>query len=95
MSLYFEWDDEKAVKNLEKHGISFEEASTAFGDPRSLTIDDPDHSTDEQRYVLLGRALTGRLLVVVHVERDEERIRLITARRANRREQRVYERYPP
>jgi uncharacterized protein len=95
MSLYFEWDDEKAVKNLEKHSISFEEASTAFGDPRSLTIDDPDHSADEQRYVLLGRALTGRLLVVVHVERDEERIRLISARRANRREQRVYERYPP
>ena len=57
----FEWDAEKAAGNEEKHGLSFEEASTAFGDPLSITIDDPDHSEDEARFLLLGMTHTGRL----------------------------------
>jgi len=91
MSLVFEWDDEKAAVNVEKHGVTFEEASTAFGDLLSLTVDDPLHSENEDRYVLLGMSQAGRLLVVVHVDRDE-RIRLISARRANKHERRTYDR---
>lgn len=90
MSLYFEWDDDKAAENLTKHAISFQEASTAFGDPMSLTIDDPLHSIGEERFVLLGRSDVGRIVVVVHGARGD-RIRLISARRANRRERRAYE----
>jgi uncharacterized DUF497 family protein len=67
----FEWDQAKAESNLEKHSVSFDEAATAFGDPLSLTIPDPDHSDDEERFVLLGESYVGRLLVVVHTERDE------------------------
>jgi uncharacterized DUF497 family protein len=67
----FEWDPEKAVENERKHGVSFDEAATAFGDPLSLTISDPDHSDDEERFVLLGESYAGRLVVVVHTERQE------------------------
>lgn len=67
----FEWDREKAAGNLEKHGVSFEEAATAFGDPLSSTILDPDSSDDEDRYVLIGQAFSGRLVVVVHTDRGE------------------------
>jgi uncharacterized protein len=86
----FEWDAEKAASNEEKHGLSFEEASTAFGDPLSITIDDPDHSEDEERQLLLGMTHTGRLVVVVHTDRDDA-IRLISARLATPRERRSYE----
>jgi len=86
----FEWDPNKAESNLEKHGVAFDEASTAFGDPLSLTIPDPDHSDDEERFVLLGQSFAGRLVVVVHTQRGE-RIRIISARIATRNERRSYE----
>jgi uncharacterized protein len=86
----FEWDLHKAEANLEKHAISFEEATTVFGDPLSLTISDPDHSDDEKRFILLGQSYAGRLLVVVHTERGAG-IRIIGARLATRRERVSYE----
>ncbi len=86
----FEWDREKAASNLEKHEVSFEEAATAFGDPLSSTILDPDSSDDEDRYVLIGQAFSGRLVVVVHTDRGES-VRLISARLATRSERRSYE----
>lgn len=86
----FEWNPEKAAANIEKHGVSFEEAATAFGDPLSLTISDPDHSDSEDRFVLLGQSYSGRLLVVVHTERGDG-IRIISARLATRYERRSYE----
>jgi len=87
----FEWDREKATRNLEKHDVSFEEAATAFGDPLSSTILDPASSDDEDRYVLIGQAFSGRLIVVVHTDRGES-VRLISARLAIRSERRSYER---
>jgi uncharacterized DUF497 family protein len=90
MALTFEWDSRKAKSNLAKHGVGFEEASTIFGDSLSLTIPDPEHSLSEERYVTIGRAFTGKLLVVVHTERGDN-IRVISARRASRRERRFYE----
>ena len=90
MPLTFEWDSRKARSNFAKHGVSFEAASTVFGDPRSLTIADPDHSAMEHRQITMGKAYNGKLLVVVHTERGDN-IRLISARRANRREQKSYE----
>lgn len=91
MPLLFEWDRRKAEKNEEKHGISFDEASTAFGDTLSLTINDHRHSEGEVRYVLIGRTYRGNLVVVSHVERNEDVIRVITARPATRTERRKYE----
>ena len=89
MLLTFEWDSEKASENDSKHGVSFEEASTCFQDPESITIHDPENSDAEDRYVLLGMSAQGRLLVVIHTERRDN-IRLISARSANRRETRKY-----
>ena len=86
----FEWDAAKAEPNLDKHGVSFDEAATAFGDPLSLTIPDPDHSDDEDRYVLLGETFSSRVVVVVFTERGE-RFRIISARLATTRERRSYE----
>jgi uncharacterized DUF497 family protein len=85
----FEWDREKAALNAEKHGVSFEEAATAFGDRLSLTIADPDHSEGEQRFLLVGESYQGRLVVVAHTNRGES-VRLISARLATRRERRAY-----
>jgi len=90
MHLVFEWDEQKARQNKKKHRVSFEEASTVFGDPLSITIDDPLHSHDENRYVTIGRSIADRLLVIVHTDRGE-RIRLISARIATRRERMTYE----
>lgn len=90
MPLEFRWDREKGAANIEKHGVSFEEASTAFGDPLSITVGDPDHSEDEARFVLVGQSFRGKLLVVVHSE-QEGGIRIISAREATRRERRDYE----
>jgi len=86
----FEWDPEKARRNAAKHGVSFEEAATAFGDPPSLTIYDPDHSKEEDRFILLGQIYTGRLVVVVHTDRGDN-VRIISARLATRRERKAYE----
>ena len=77
MALRFSWDPRKAASNLRRHGVSFEEAVTAFGDPLSLTIPDPLHSESEDRFVLLGLSANSRLLVVVHAERGDDDIRII------------------
>ena len=90
MPLTFEWDAQKARSNLAKHGVSFEEASTIFGDSLSLTIPDPEHSRTEKRFVTMGSTFTGKLLVVVHTDRGDN-IRIISARRASRRERKSYE----
>ena len=88
--LIFEWDEDKARTNLLRHQVSFEEAKTVFGDPLSVTISDPDHSRDEDRYIDIGRSSGDRLLVVVYTERDSA-IRLISCRRATQAERRIYE----
>lgn len=88
--MQFEWDSVKASRNLAKHGISFDEASTVFGDPLAGTIVDRLHSTDEVRFVTIGNSASGRLLVVAHVDRGEA-IRIISARRAGRHERLKYE----
>ena len=89
--LEFEWDSQKARDNLAKHGVSFEEATTVFGDKLSLTIADPLHSVaGEERFVTIGLSQQSRLLVVVHCERDA-RLRIISARKATRTERRTYE----
>jgi uncharacterized DUF497 family protein len=90
MGLRFEWDGKKAAGNSRKHGVSFPEASTAFADPLSLTIQDPPHSEQEDRFILLGESNRRRLVVVVHVERGDS-IRIISARLATPRERRKYE----
>ncbi|HEY2951752.1 MAG TPA: BrnT family toxin [Verrucomicrobiae bacterium] len=90
MPLQFEWDGSKANSNRAKHGVSFEEASTVFGDPLSLTISDPAHSHAEDRFIILGHSHRQRLLVVVHTDRGD-RIRIISARRASRHERKNYE----
>lgn len=90
MALLFEWDPKKARRNEGTHGISFDEASTAFRDPLSVTIDDPQHSEHEERLVLIGQSYRNRILVVVHTERGD-RIRIISARLATKRERHRYE----
>lgn len=90
MGLLFEWDPKKARKNINTHGVSFDEASTAFRDSLSQTINDPLHSEGENRFVLLGRSIQGRLLVIIHTDRGE-RIRIISARLATTRERLKYE----
>jgi len=87
MALLFRWDRSKAISNLAKHGISFEEAVPAFGDPLSATVEDPDHSHGEKRYILVGETAEGKLVVVPHVERGDT-IRILSARLATRRERR-------
>ncbi len=86
----FEWDSEKAGLSRAKHDVSFEEAATAFGDPLSVTISDPDHADTEDIFILLGQTYAGRLVVVVHTDRGD-RVRLISARLAMRRERKAYE----
>ena len=90
MALRFEWDQRKASINKTKHGVSFEEAASSFGDPLSLTIEDPDHSVSENRYILIGFSVSSRLLVVAHTCR-QHKIRLISARVASRPERVQYE----
>ena len=90
-SLHFEWDDEKAAANVRKHGISFEEAKSVFRDDRAKLISDPDHSGDEDRFVLLGLSEPLRLLVVCHCYRGENHvIRIISARKATTNESKSY-----
>ncbi len=88
--LLFEWDPEKARKNIEIRGISFDEACTVFRDVLSLTIHDPLHSEDENRFILIGNSFKNRLLVVMHTERGDK-IRIISARKATKKERRQYE----
>lgn len=86
----FEWDKGKASGNLRTHGISFSEASTVFADPLSSTFPDPDHSGEEERHITIGESDSGRVLIVSHTDR-EDRVRIISARQATRRERRAYE----
>jgi hypothetical protein len=88
--LLFEWDPNKAKENLEIHGVSFDEAGTAFRDTLSLAIYDPLHSEEEDRFVLLGNSYKDRILVVVHTVRGDN-IRLISARKASKKERKQYE----
>jgi uncharacterized DUF497 family protein len=85
----FEWDPRKAATNERKHRVSFDEAMTVFADWESITIPDPDHSDDEERFLVVGLSLRGRMLVVSHAERDEN-TRIISARRADAHERRKY-----
>ena len=90
MAYIFEWDPKKAESNARKYGVTFDEASTVFGDPLALLMPDPDHSLGEERHLLLGRSSQHRFLVVAFAERIP-RTRLISARRATQRERRRYE----
>ncbi len=90
MSFNFEWDEEKAKANFKKHKVSFDEAITVFSDPLSITIPDPDHSIDEERYIDIGTSDKGRVLVVVYTERGAN-IRIISCRKATPAERRRYE----
>ena len=86
----FEWDPEKSESNLRHHGVSFEEAATVFDDALSITVPDPDHSFDEERFVIVGVSHEGRLLIVSHAERASH-IRIISARELTRDERSAYE----
>lgn len=87
----FEWDAEKAEKNIKKHGVSFEEASSVFYDDNALMRDDPDHSEEEDRFIILGMSEAANVLVVCHCYRmSDEIIRIITARQATRLETKQY-----
>lgn len=86
----FEWDTDKARSNLMKHVVSFEEATTVFDDPLYVDFFDPDHSDDEERYIMVGQSQQGRLIVVSYTERSSG-VRLISARVATRREKDAYE----
>jgi uncharacterized DUF497 family protein len=86
----FEWDPAKTKMNLRKHGVAFREAATVLRDPLSITIFDPDHSDEEDRFITFGFSAAGRLLIVAHTERGE-RIRIISARRLTRAEREAYE----
>ena len=88
--LKFEWDAPKSIANVRKHGVSFEEAATVFGDPLALTFADPDHSIREARFVTIGQSHQDLLLIVAHIERGRT-IRIIIARRATRQERTIYE----
>ena len=90
-ALRFEWNDRKAATNLKKHGVSFEEAKTVFFDERAKLIDDPDHSEDEERFVLLGMSSALRVLPVCHCYRSKGNvIRIISARKAISKESKSY-----
>ncbi len=90
MKPLYEWDEKKAKENLRKHKVSFEEAETVFDDPLSITVADPDHSTDEERWIDIGTSKKKQILVVVYTER-EKKIRIISARKATRAERKKYE----
>ena len=86
----FEWDPKKAATNLKKHGVSFQEAATIFGDPLAITFQDPDHSEHEERELTFGLSLQRRLIVVSHTERKDI-TRIIYTRKMKRKERAIYE----
>ena len=89
--IIFTWDDRKAADNLRKHGVSFEEAATVFMDENARLLHDPDHSGDEDRFILLGLSSVIRLLVVCHAYRsNDQEIRIISSRKANKQETKQY-----
>jgi uncharacterized DUF497 family protein len=89
MAIRFEWDPRKTASNLAKHGVSFDDAKTVFEDDFFLVFADPDHSTEESRFIIMGQSKQGRLLVVAYTERSDT-IRIISAREATRRERKTY-----
>ena len=89
--LVFEWDDKKSASNEKKHGVSFDEAKSIFTDQFARLISDPDHSDEEDRFVLLGTSIHSRLLVVCHCIRLNDSIRIISARKADKQEREIYE----
>jgi len=86
----FEWDPKKAATNLKKHGVTFQEAATVFGDHLAITFQDPDHSREEERQMTFGLSIQKRLIVVAHTER-KDRTRIISARLMDRKERVIYE----
>lgn len=92
--MQFEWDPAKSATNLRKHGVSFNEAATVFGDPLAATALDPDHSVTEDRYITIGMSNRRRIIMVAHAERSE-RIRIISARELTRAERKTYEEKTP
>ena len=91
--LVFEWDPKKSASNRKKHGISFEEAKSVFTDQFARLIADPDHSDNEDRFILLGVSIHSRLLVVCHCVRTIDSIRIISARKADKQERNLYEEF--
>jgi uncharacterized DUF497 family protein len=91
VALRFEWDHDKAASNLRKHRVTLEEASTVFRDPLAKIFDDPEHSTDESREILVGHSSRNRLLLVSFTERGSDLVRIISARVASKRERIAYE----
>jgi len=89
----FEWDPAKDSSNQKKHGISFVEAQTVFSDPFARMIADPDHSDEEDRFILLGTSIDSKLLVVCHCVKTDESIRIISARKAEKPERKIYEEF--
>jgi uncharacterized protein len=94
MALEFEWDPEKAERDRTKHGVSFDEAMTVFGDPLGRLVDDPEHPQEEERSVLFGRSDAGRLLAIMHTERGAA-LRIISAREMTPKERKQYAKYQP
>ncbi len=92
-NLTFEWDSAKNEKNTVKHKVSFEEAKTVFTDEYARLIPDPDHSDEEERFILMGTSIDSRLLIVCHCIREEDSIRIISARKADKQERKTYEGY--
>jgi uncharacterized DUF497 family protein len=86
----FEWDPKKAIANIQKHNVTFQEAASVFGDPLAITFGDPDHSANENRYITFGLSRRKRLLIVSHTER-RGRTRIISARLMDRKERKIYE----
>ena len=86
----FDWDERKAATNLKKHGVSFHEAGTVFGDPMAITFHDPEHSETEHRFLTFGLSQSSRLLVVAHTDRGSK-VRIISARLMKRHERKIYE----
>ena len=89
--MIYEWDPDKAIDNERKHGVSFDEAKTAFLDPLAETFDDPDHSSDERRFMTIGASSQQRLLFIAHADRGPDRVRIISARVATRGETHAYQ----
>ena len=90
MGITFEWDNNKAKTNVLKHDVSFEESATIFSDERTITIHDIIHSVSEKRWITIGRSVKNRVIVVVHTERNN-RIRIISSRKASKKEKKQYE----
>jgi uncharacterized DUF497 family protein len=88
--MQFIWNDDKALSNINKHSVSFEEATTVFTDPLSLTIPDPLHSYEEERFIVIGESIKNRMIVVVHTDLGDM-IRIVSARLATKRERKIYE----